>query len=174
MEHNLSFETAWGLFKRLPEYTATDLDALGVQKAHLELVSGGRPWKIDNSEIVLRTLYAFIFGTLKILRLPPIVVPSEYIAPIVAAAVNPCNMLLACIWLAQEKQTGAGVLELSARAQPQQQFGLTSADQLFALVCEIMSTDGVERYREKFATAMGYEIQVAADEEQMPTKQRKR
>lgn len=161
---NLSLETALALFRRMPEYCNVDLDALGIQKSDLELVSGNLPWRIDQSDTVMRVLLAFVHGTVRILRLPPITVPSEYIAPIIASAVGPGNQQLACIWMAQEKMTGAGAMDLSARAATGQ-MNPTSADQLFALVCLLTAQGNYSYYRERFATAMGYEILKASDVE---------
>lgn len=156
---NLSYETAYANLKMIDQYIAADFDALGITQQDFELFSGSQPWKRDVITRVMRTANALLFGTLEVMGMPKIVVPSEYVAAIVATFVHPANRMIACIWLAQERQTGVGALELSARAQTTSQLDPTSAEQLFALVQLLSDSDESNEARKRFRAKVGLAVE---------------
>lgn len=159
--HNLSYETALSTLRVIDQYTSADFDTLGINQQDFEYAAGPLPWRRDNITRVMRTLNALIFGTLEVMAMPKIVVPSEYVAAIVASFVHPGNRMVACTWLAMERQTGVGALELSARNQTTSQMDPTTADQLFALVCQLSDTDASTEARANFRARLGLAIEKA-------------
>jgi len=155
MKANLSYETALATLKVIDQYAAADFDTLGISQQDFELVSDRTVWLRPHLPIVMRTLNALIFGTLEVQGISKIVVPSEYVAAIVASFVAPSNRMLACTWLAQERQTGVGAIELSARAQATAEVGKTSGDQLFALVLQLSNHDASSEARRNFRNRLG-------------------
>lgn len=158
---NLSFEAALSTLRIIDKYTAADFDTLGISEQDFELASGEMPWRRDNITRVMRTLNALIFGTLEVMAIPKIVVPSEYVAAVISSFVHPANRMVACVWLASERQTGVGALEQSARSQSTSQLDPTSADQLFALVVMLSDTDASTEARKNFRARLGLAIEQA-------------
>lgn len=158
---NLSVASAMALLRAIEQYTPADFDLLGITQEQFEMASQPAPWRRENLSIVMRTLNCILFGTLEVMGVPKIVVPSEYVAAHVVAIVNPANRMLACIWLAQERQTGVGALELAARQQQTSQYDPTSADHLFALVCLLSDTEEANFARDRFRVRLGLRIQEA-------------
>lgn len=157
--HNLSYETALATLRIIDQYTSADFDTLGINQQDFEYASGPQPWRRDNITRVMRTLNALTFGTLEVMAMPKIVVPAEYVAAIVSTFVHPANRMVACVWLAQERQTGVGALELSARNATTSQMDPASADQLFALVCQLSDTDASTEARANFRTRLGLAVE---------------
>lgn len=159
--HNLSYETALATLRIIDQYTSADFDTLGINEQDFEYASGPQPWRRDNINRVMRTLNALTFGTLEVMAMPKIVVPAEYIAAIVSSFVHPANRMVACVWLAQERQTGVGALELSARNQTTSQMDPASADQLFALVIALSDNDASTEARKNFRHRLGLAVEKA-------------
>lgn len=155
MRGHLSFETAYSIFKVIHESTPADFDALGITEAAFNVTSGKRPWLRPDLQIVMRTINALTFGTLEVMGMPKLVVPAEYQAALIAAFIAPANRMTACVWLSQERQTGAGALELAARGNQGSKLEPASADQLFALVCILSNQDYASQARKAFRTRLG-------------------
>lgn len=156
---NLSFESAYALLKRIDQYVAADFDALGITPQDFQLVANDAPWRRDNLNRVMRTMNALLFGTLEVMGMPKIVIPSEYLAAIITAVVAPANRMVCCVWMAQERQTGIGALEQSARSQATSQLDPTSADALFALVVMLTDSNGSNEARIRMHKKLGVAIQ---------------
>lgn len=151
---NLSRATARSVLRTIDKYTVADFDGLGITQQHFELATGEQPWRRDHIHAVMKTLNAILFGTLEQLAMPKIQVPAEYVAAIVASFVAPGNRMVACVWLASERKTGVGALELAARAHTDELVP-TSATQLFALVVELSDTDESTQARLNFLDRLG-------------------
>lgn len=154
MKINLSYETALATLKVIDQYAAADFDTLGISQQDFELASNVTVWLRPHLPVVMRTLNALIFGTLEVQGIGKIVVPSEYVAAIVATFVAPPNRMLACQWLAQERQTGVGAIELSSRANVAE-VQRTTGDQLFALVLQLSNHDASSEARRNFRQRLG-------------------
>jgi len=161
---NLSYSVARAVLVGIDKYTVSDFDGLGITQQHFEMATGTLPWRRDQMSPVMRTLNALLFGTLEQLGMPKIVVPSEYVAAIVASFVAPGNRMVACIWLAQEHKTGVGAIDMSARAQAGSEIQATSAEQLFALVVQLSDTDASIEARKNFHRRLGIAINNANPE----------
>lgn len=158
---NLSIASAMALLRSIEQYTPADFDLLGITQEQFEQLAQPVPWRRENLNQVMRTLNCVLFGTLEVMAVPKIIVPSEYVAAHIVATVHPGNRMLACIWMAQERQTGVGALELAARQNQGSQYDPTSADNLFALVCLLTDTDEANYARDRFRVRLGLRIQEA-------------
>lgn len=150
-----------GLLRSIEHYTPADFDTLGITEEQFELVASPIPWQRPQLNIVMRTMTSILFGTLEVMGVPKIVVPSEFVAAHIVATVHPANRMLACIWMAQERQTGVGALELAARQNTASNYDPTSADSLFALVCQLSDTDRANQARDNLRQKLGLRIQQA-------------
>jgi hypothetical protein len=157
---NLSYEAALQVLKVIDKYTAADFDALGITESDFEIASGNAPWRRDQLIRVMRTLNALVYGSLEVLALPKIRVPSEYVAAIVASFVHPSNRMIACTWLAMEKQTGAGAMDMSSR-NTTQEIEHASAEQLFSLVIALSDTEASTDARKSFRKRLGLAVEEA-------------
>lgn len=138
---NLSLSTAIGILRSVERYSPGDFDMLGITHEQMQKLTQNFTWLRSDMQVVMRTMITMLYGTLEVLGIPKITVPAEYIAPHIATLVDPCNRMACCVWLSQEKQTGAGALELAARNHQASIIDHTSADQLFALVCLLSDSD---------------------------------
>lgn len=160
---SLSYETALATFRVIDQYVAADFDTLGIRPEDFSLTSSYQPWVRQDLARCMRTLNALTFGTLEVMGMPKIVVPAEYQAAIIAGFVAPPNRMAACIWLSQERQTGAGALESSARNQTTSQLDPASADQLFALVVSLSESDIASDVRQNFRRRVGLAVEKAQE-----------
>lgn len=157
----LSTQIAKAVYKHIHTFTPTDFDQLGITDADFELLTSVVPWRRADAQRILRTLNSIIFGALENLQMPKIVVPAEYVAPVVAFYVNPANIMASCIMLSQERMTGKGALEMASRAQVGSEVDSTSADQLFALCVCLMDVD-VNQARRELYSKFGKALENAA------------
>lgn len=165
MASKLSVETALATMEIIADATSVDFQALGINDQDLKLVMGKQIWHASALPRVMRVLNALIFGTCTQMGLPKIVVPSEYVAAVIAVFVGGANMQGACIWLSQERQTGVSALELAARRSEPTRLEPTNADQLFALVCKLLVHDKRAQVRDQFLKRMGAAIAKATQKD---------
>jgi len=158
--NNLSYITAKSIMNSITEYASVDFDVLGITEHEYSLVYNKKPWRRQDLRTVMKVLNALTFGTLEAVGIPvKIVAPTEYVAAIVATFVAPANRMIACIWLATERQTGVGALQGAAR-HATNEIQPSTADQLFALVCELSNSDESTEARKAFEANLG----IAVDE----------
>lgn len=157
MQH-LSLQTALGVLKIVEQFTQADVAAQGISDDDFELVTSSNPWRRDVLGRVMRTLNTIMFGALEAQAIPKIQVPAEFVAPIIVAVVHPTNIMVACVWLAQERQTGVGALDRAARQEQAASLDPVSADQLFALVCMLADRDETNAARQRYRERMGKRI----------------
>lgn len=158
---NLSYQTAIAMLRSIEQYTPADFDVLGITQEDFERIGSPRPWRREEMGRIMRTINSILFGTLEVQAIPKIVVPSEYVAAHIVACVHAGNRMIACIWMAQERQTGVGALDLAARQEQPSQYDPTSADHLFALVCLLSDTDEANMARDRFRKRLGLRIEEA-------------
>jgi hypothetical protein len=156
---HLSYSVAMGILKDIHRYIQHDYDALGITQQDLDTVMGEAAWTRAHIPLVMRTLMGLLYGQCEIMGVTKIVIPSEMVAPVVATFVAPVNRMLACIWLAQEKMTGRGAIEMSARGNANE-IEPTTGDQLFALVAQLSDSDKTLSARLEAARKFG----IALDE----------
>lgn len=139
---------------------------LGITQEQFSKLTQNYMWLRSDMQIVMRTMITMIYGSLEIMGIPKITVPSEFIAPHVATLVAPCNRMICCVWLSQEKQTGAGALELAARNHQASTIDHTSADSLFALVCLLSDSDECGYARKRWEVVLNLRLEQAQRLEQ--------
>jgi len=158
---HLSEATAKSVLNVIEQFLPADFDVLGITQEEFEFLNGPNPWLRPQMPNVVRTMNALIFGTLEVMTLPKLVVPSEYVAAVIVACVNPANIMAACVIMATERQTGVGALELSARSAQSSAIDPTSADQLFALCCILCNTERANMARVRLRQKLGLVIEKA-------------
>lgn len=161
MKHNLSIPTMMAMIRSIERYGPADFDVLGIPPENFEILTQADTWRYEHREIITRTFTAIVFGNVKIMGLPPIVLPSEFLAAVVATLIAPENQMHCCIWLAQERMTGKAAIELAARNEAPSQWDPTSGDALFALVCLAADTDETNWARKRFLERLGLRVQEA-------------
>lgn len=161
-KYPLSTEIAHALFSRIDEYTVGDYAAIGINKQDFQKLSQTMHWRRDEIRNVMRTFNAILFGTLEVMGVPKLTVPAEYVGSVIAAIVNPANQLICCIWLAQERGTGAGALDMSARQEVSTGHDQVSAEQLFAIVCALQNTESSNEVKQRFRQKFGIRIEEQA------------
>lgn len=159
MKHNLSYVTASALLKNIERYAPADYAALGITPAQFKIVAQPVLWDRDQLSVVMRTLTNMIFGSLTILGLPKITVPSEFIAAHIATLIAPENRIIACVWMSTERASGQGALELAARGATAQTMDPTNADNLFALVLELSNDDAASSARQRYLKKIGLKVE---------------
>lgn len=158
---HLSLQAAMAMLRTIEQYTPADYQVLGITQENFEELFSPVVWRRENMGRINRTMMAILFGSLEVQGIPKIIVPAEFVAAHIVACVHPGNRMLACVYLAQERQTGVGALELAARQQSVSQYDPTSADQLFALVCLLSDTDKANTARVNYGKKMGLRIEEA-------------
>lgn len=157
----LSIPTAMAMLRTIARYTPADLDVLGIPPENFEIITSKNTWRAEHREPIVRTITAVIFGSLKIMGLPPIVVPTEHLAAVIATLIQPENHWVACVWLGQERMTGAAAIDLAANNSQPSQWEPTSGTQLYALVCLLNDADETNYARQKYMLRMGIRIDEA-------------
>lgn len=156
----------YAMLKTIARYAPADLEALGIQPDHMELTVGNAVWQAGHRDVVIRVMQGLVFGSVKLMGLPPIIVPSEYLAAVVATTIAPENQKVCCVWLAQERMTGYAAIEMAAKNQQPSQWDPTTGDHLFALVCLAAEADETAFARRTLLTKMN--IRVAEMEQRVP------
>ncbi len=123
------------------------LETLGILPDQLNLVTGHIPWKINERNIIVRTLDLLMFGTMDILSLPRFEVPAEYVAATIAMFVSPSNIMVSCRWM-ESGQPAADFLGNPAAST--QNTSYTNASQLFALVIQLSNDGEVAQCKNQF------------------------
>lgn len=151
---NLNYSAALATMQAISEYTSADFEQLGILPADYKLAASDKPWIRDNRRKVVTVLDALLFGTLDVMGLPRIAVPSEYVAAIVSTFVAPSNRMTACLWLAEQRMTGAKAMDLASRGAEAAETDPTAGSQLFALVCLLSDNDSSNEVRQKYLAKM--------------------
>lgn len=159
MKTQLSFATAYAVQKVFGDFLSADFQALGITPMDWELLKQSTPWRRDQTQRVLRTISAVVYGTLEVMNMPKFNVPAEFVACTLAATVHPGNMFVACQWLAYERLTGVPADDLAERTTTG--WEQSTPEQLLALVLKLMNSDANEKARKDFE----YRVGVAASKE---------
>jgi len=158
---NLNVATAMGLLKHMPDFTQGDFDAVGISESDFRLLTSETPWRRDQIRTVMRTLHALTYSNLEILGMPKITVPAEFQAAVIVSIVRPVNMRVACIWMANERQSGAPAQEL-ANGQTSGDLAPVSDQQLYAMVAILLGKEGTDQVRRNMYLQFGMEYDRAA------------
>jgi hypothetical protein len=71
--------------------------AHGIEQSHWELITQDEYWTADQARAVRSILANVVEISMTIAGLPPIPLPGQYVAAVIATVVSPCNRVLACM-----------------------------------------------------------------------------
>lgn len=153
---NINYAAASGVLTVIADELNPDLQSLGITKQDHQKTVGNDAWLRDNRAGVVRTLKAVLFGSTEILGLPPITLPTEYIAAVITAFVAPKNRMTACHWLSDESITGVLAQDL---ANPNGGgLEISKPSTLFAIVTMLSNESETGAAREQFNQRMNERI----------------
>lgn len=143
MSSGLNLSTAQGAMKLVQgrSYAAV-LDALGVSKEEMALVTGDSVWIGADRSSVRRVLDNLAAGVMDLVGVGRFEMPAEYIAAVIVNFVAPVNVMLACRWYesARSSEHLQGASTVGA--------DVVRPERLFALCCELYGGD--PEYGNKF------------------------
>lgn len=157
----LSFAQAHAVMKIVADYTSADFGTLGITPEDYAMTCSNVLWLNQHRNRVERVLEALLYGTTDLLGIGRIVLPSEYVAAVIATFIAPANRSTACKWMSERKIAGASANALSADAGGTQA-DMTSHQQLFALVIALSETDASSEARQRFVDRIDKRLQAAA------------
>lgn len=132
MLNRVSFPVAQNCMTLIKEGAVNDaFEALGIIPEDFDLVCSSIPYIGDDRLRVTNVLNSLIWGTLDVVGLPRIEVPTEFIASVLAVFVAPGNLAVASRWM----ETGSSAEDLVSGGSLEP----VSARQLFALCCQLQS-----------------------------------
>ena len=131
-ENKVSYPVAINCMNLIKEGACNDaFESLGIMVEDFDLVTGRSPFVAADRHRVTKVLTSLIWGTLDVVGLPRIEVPTEFIASVISVFVCPGNLAVACRWM--EAGTVAEDLSSGGMLEP------VTAQQLFALCCQLSS-----------------------------------
>lgn len=131
-ENKVSFPVAINCMNLIKEGACNDaFESLGIIPEDFHLVTMSVPYVGADRHRVTHVLNSLIWGTLDVVGLPRIEVPTEFIASVISVFVSPGNLAVACRWM----EAGAAAEDLAAGGSLEP----VTARQLFALCCQLSS-----------------------------------
>ncbi len=132
VSNRVSYSVAVNCMTLIKQGAVNDaFEALGIIAEDFELVCSQIPYIGSDRGRVTNVLRSLIWGTLDVVGLPRIEVPTEFIASVLCVFVSPGNLAVACRWMeaghTAEDHAAGGSLEP------------VSANQLFSLCCQLVS-----------------------------------
>lgn len=80
------------------ERAYTDLHkAHGIEEAHWKLLTQSEYWTPDQARAIRSILANVVEVSMTIAGMPPVPLPGQYVAAVIATCVSPCNRMLACV-----------------------------------------------------------------------------
>jgi hypothetical protein len=105
--------------------------AHGIEQSHWELITQEEYWTQDQARAVRSILANVIEISMTIAGMPPIPLPGQYAAAVIATVVSPCNRMVACIKCPDtfDALDASGLLQETEikPMKPEQLMGLTMA-----------------------------------------------
>jgi len=139
-ETMVSYAVAINCMTLIKEGAVNDaFDALGLIPEDFDLVCSNIPYVGADRNRVTNLLRSLIWGTLDVIGLPRIEVPSEFIASVISVFVHPGNLAVACRWM----EAGSAAEEIVAGGSLEP----ITATQLFALCCQLVPSAPVATAR---------------------------
>lgn len=71
--------------------------AHGIEESHWELLTSEEYWTVDQARSIRSILANAIEISMTIAGMPPIPMPGQYAAALIATVVSPCNWMVACV-----------------------------------------------------------------------------
>ena len=140
--------------------TPSDLAGMGITETDYQKMTSFNSWQIADRVRVRSTIDALLGGSLDAAGMNRFELPVEYVAAVLRCFVKPVNMLKACKWMETSMQECEVLARDGGGTDP------IRAPQLFALVCELGSTDQseVDRAQQAFEHKTGWKQEQAAQE----------
>lgn len=154
---NLRYDAALAAFSLIAKMMDQDLARIGVLDAEMKLVAGPIGWDASHKITVLRVLESCLNGASDILGLGRIKFPVEFQATALCYLVNPINIRLATIWLADHGGIGGAATEYAGGSQAEP----CTSTQLFNLCFLLYGSERGTIERQKFELRMGLAQQEA-------------
>jgi len=124
--------------------------SLGCSEDVYLLLTGSKPWTVDEKFQVVNQLNALFTGTLQKLGLGEIMeVSSEYAASVIAIFVHPVNWFSACCWIGKT-QANEDLANLGNKPEKITQLEYTTPKKLYALIIEIKATKRLDLLGREF------------------------
>ena len=80
------------------ERTYTDLHkAHGIEEHHWALLTQSEYWTADQARAIRSILANVVEVSMTIAGMPPVPLPGQYVAAVIATCVAPCNRMIACV-----------------------------------------------------------------------------
>lgn len=149
VRNRVSYAVAVNCMTLIKEGACNDaFEALGIIPEDFDLVCASIPYIGDDRLRVTNVLNSLIWGTLDVVGLPRIEVPTEFIASVLSVFVAPANLAVACRWM----ETGSSAEDLAAGGS----LDPVTAKQLFALCCQLVkdAPQAVSRWEQRTGRAV--------------------
>lgn len=131
-ENKVSYPVAINCMNLIKNGACNDaFESLGIIPEDFRLVTMNAPYVGADRHRVNHVLGSLIWGTLDVVGLPRIEVPTEFIASVISVFVAPGNIAVACRWM----EAGKAAEDLAAGGSLEP----VTASQLFALCCMLAS-----------------------------------
>lgn len=138
--NNVSYAVAVNCMTLIKNGAVNDaFDALGIRAEDFEMVCNHTPWIGADRYKITQCLQSMIWGTLDVVGLPRIEVPTEFIASCISCFVSAGNIAVACRWM----ETGHTAEDVAAGGHLEE----VTANQLFALCCKLVTDAPTARAR---------------------------
>lgn len=144
----VSFSVAVGAAKLITNNLQM-LNAVGLTPEEHDLIIQEEQWTSQQRQTVTAALKQMCFATIANVGLPPIKLPTEYVAGVILATVSPVNYILAAYWMAMDGATGAPAEELADRYSDGIQ--RATAEELVATLVRVFSQPNSSRFNQTFA-----------------------
>lgn len=69
----------------------------GIEEAHWQLVTQEEYWSADQARQIRSILANVLEVSMTIAGMPPVPLPGQYVAAMIAEIVSPCNRMMACV-----------------------------------------------------------------------------
>lgn len=132
MRNKVSYSVARNCMTLIKDGGVNDaFESLGINPEDFDLVCSNVPFVGVDRNRVTSVLTSLIWGTLDVVGLPRIEVPTEFIASVLCVFVSAGNLAVACRFM----ESGSPAEDLAAGGSLEP----VTADQLFALCCQLWS-----------------------------------
>lgn len=146
----IRLETALGAMNVIASgASSVDFSHFGLSNEDKKMLQAEKVWIGANRPVIESLLTTVLYGVQDCVALARFPVSAEYMAAVLVMFVHPCNLQVACAWIARSQANGAlsdGAEELGAE--------LVKPGQLFALVLELYASD-IGAFKEKFDKRVG-------------------
>ena len=156
---NLRLETAVGCMQHIVNQSPIDAALeLGSIEADYKLMTGPKPWTVDDKWRVVQMLNRTMTGTLQKMGLAEVLtISAEYCAAVIALFVSPCNQFAAACWLGKYN-TNDDLANFTNLPDTENNMEFVTPTRLFALVVELQGMSQTHEMARKFMQKTGRQL----------------